>query len=443
VIRRLYSTVFGLMLFSPGTPLALLAATDLETAKAIILAPGEKVDPLDQQIINCQAEILQKPTDWRPVERLGRLFISKARVSHDPGFYTLAEKCAVVLESQKDGEMEALLLRGHSFLALHKFREAESVARELLKLNDGMLEHALLGDALLEQGRLAEVIPVYQAMIDAKPCLPSYSRVAHLRWLKGDLDGAIEIIQEAITCGSYRDPEPMAWVTTRLALYLLQDGKSELALQVANRAETILPNAPPTLLARGRILLAQGRTQEAVEPLRQAARLNPLPEYLWLLADALQATGQTEAAAQIETELQRTGAQLDPRTFALYLATRRLQPEKALQFAAEELTQRADVHSHDALAWAFFALGNKEKATHHGELALREGTADARIFLHAGMILQASGKAEQASSLLQKARSLQQMLYPSEQAELTRSLAALATPHFQSGNPALVIQPKQ
>ena len=53
------------------------------------------------------------------------------------------------------------------------------------------LDYGLLGDAVLEQGSLDEAAIAYQCMVDLRPDLQSYSRVAHLRWLKGDVDGAI------------------------------------------------------------------------------------------------------------------------------------------------------------------------------------------------------------------------------------------------------------
>ena len=55
------------------------------------------------------------------------------------------------------------------------------------------------------------------------------------------------------------------------------------------------PDYAAALLARGRVLLAMKRTAEAVEALERAARLNPLPEYQWTLADALRASGASPA----------------------------------------------------------------------------------------------------------------------------------------------------
>ena len=110
-----------------------------------------------------------------------------------------------------------------------------------------VLDYGLLGDVLMEQGRLTEAPTAYQKMIDLKPFYQSYTRAAHLRWLKGDLDGAIELIRKAIAAARPRDPESIAWAYTRLAGYELQRGRLDDAERAADSALSI-----PTGL-RGRL----------------------------------------------------------------------------------------------------------------------------------------------------------------------------------------------
>ena len=97
---------------------------------------------------------------------------------------------------------------------------------------------------------------------------------------------------------------------------------------------------------------------EAVAPVAtRGAAINPLPEFQWALADTLRAAGRADEAAKVEATLKQTGAQSDPRTFALFLATRGEQTELAVQLAQRELQARADIFTHDALAWALAAAG--------------------------------------------------------------------------------------
>jgi predicted Zn-dependent protease len=98
------------------------------------------------------------------------------------------------LDGKKPGCAEALLLRSHVLNSLHKFKEAEQMARELVKKRGMHFDYGVLGDALMEQGKLDEAVVAYQAMMDQKPSPQAYSRPAHMRWLKGDLPGAIELM---------------------------------------------------------------------------------------------------------------------------------------------------------------------------------------------------------------------------------------------------------
>ena len=196
---------------------------------------------------------------------------------------------------------------------MHRFSEAEAIARRLVAMREFVLDFGLLGDALMEQGRVTEAAEAYQKMIDLKPFYQSYTRAAHLRWLRGDLGGAIEMMQAAVKAASPRDPESIAWAYSRLAMYELQRGRLADAGRMADASLRSVPDYAAALLARGRIQLAQKKPVDAVETLTHAARLNPLPEYQWALADALRLVSRTDEAAALE---QPAGARRRPRRSA-------------------------------------------------------------------------------------------------------------------------------
>jgi tetratricopeptide (TPR) repeat protein len=202
----------------------------------------------------------------------------------------------------------------------------------------------------------------------------------------------------------------------------------------------LVPEYGAALLARGRILLAQGKPAEALPPLKLAAARIPLPEYLWVLADAFRAAGEEAEATKVEAQLEQTGARNDARTYSLYLATRRQQLEKALELAKAELQERADLFTHDALAWAHFAAGNLELAQEHSAKAVAEDTNDPRLWLHRGIISAAAAQPVNARTALERASARRQMLLPCESALLDQQLAALegasASPLTQNAAPA-------
>lgn len=427
---------------STAAPSANLATTDPELRAAIsykiVLSPHLGAAEIDRNIQIAQRRV-QQASDPRPfLERLGWLYVTKARTSHDQGFYKLAEQCALALENAEPKSPAAGLLRGHILISFHRFAEAEAIARELVAQRTLPFDYGLLGDALVEQGRLAEAVDAYQRMVDLRPDLQSYSRVAYMRWLKGDLDGAIEVARLAARATNPLDPESASWSLTRLGNYYLQAGSLADAKAACEAALTYSAEYPAALLLKSRFLLLEDNTAEATIALQGAVAVNPLPEFQWALADNLHAAGRVDEAAKVEATLMQTGMQSDPRTFALFLATRGEQTELAVQLAQRELQARADIFTHDALAWALTAAGRPDEAWPHMEKALAEGTIDARLYTHAGVLAAKLGRTTEAESWLTKARSLQHMLLPSERQQLAATSASLEAPDgAPSAGPAM------
>ena len=269
-------------------------AQTVTDACAAALAAARQDTEMDRAIGRAQARARAGTGGKEALERLGYLYVSRARAAHDAGDYKLAEMTAECLTTRHPGSTEALLLRGHVLHQLHRFREAEQIARVLVSTREVVLDFGLLGDALMEQGRLTEAAAAYQRMIDLKPFYQSYTRAAHLRWMKGDLDGAIELMRLAIGSASPRDPESSAWAWTRLAALRAAGGRARAAAAAADACAAVRqPDYAAALLARGRILLAMKRTAEAVE--------------------ALVARGATQSAARIPVDARRRAAAPGPR----------------------------------------------------------------------------------------------------------------------------------
>ena len=368
----------------------------------------------DADISTLQRDLRERRAPARAAEQLGYRFVARARLSNDAGFYKVAEQAAACLESIEPDEPAALLLRGHVLHQLHRFGEAETIARRLVRVREFVLDFGLLGDVLMEQGRVKEAGEAYQRMMDLKPFYQSYTRAAHLRWLKGDLGGAIEMMQAAVKAASPRDRESVAWAYSRLAMYELQRGRLAEAGRMADASLQYAPDYAAALLARGRIQLAEQKPAKAAVTLERAAQLNPLPEYQWALADTLRVLNRIDEAAAVEERLAREGASEDPRTLALYLSTRHDGRDQAVHLARRELENRRDVFTLDALAWALVRAGEIGEAASLMARALAEGTEDGRLFLHAAVIAAADGRPAEAARWARKARTLRYTLLPSE-----------------------------
>ena len=181
--------------------------------------------------------------------RTARLPVRRERrePANDPGDYRLAESVATCLDEQHPGDPSALLLRGHALHQLHRFQEAEAIARTLVTKREFVLDYALLGDALMEQGRLAEAAD--RVPEDDRP--QAVLSVVHARRSSALAHGRSgrreELIQKAIASASPRNPESIAWAYTRLAFYELQRGHLDQidARATDASARPFSPTTPP------------------------------------------------------------------------------------------------------------------------------------------------------------------------------------------------------
>ncbi len=403
---------------------------------AIALAPHTGTGRNDLEIRRWQTALAHGRTELAYLERLGWAYVAKARASADNGYYVLAEQTAGCLNDRQPGAPEALLLRGHVLHQMHRFAEAEEVARRLVQVRGLSFDHGLLGDVLMERGQTEAAAIEYQAMMDERPGPQAYARAAHLRWLKGDLSGALQAMRLAVRSTDRRDPDA-AWGYVRLASYERQAGHDAQADALIDAALQLHPDYPAALLERGRHALVTGAVESAIATLAQAVAQVPLPDYQWSLIEALRAAHHDTEASALAQQMKQRGPVEDPRTLAIYLATRGEDVGTALQLARAELRARADVVSLDTLAWALHAAGRTSEAWALSQRVIASGTRDARLCLHIGVIARAAGAEAAAQEWLGRATALQQMLLPSERI----LLVAQPQPATESPNPISVRRP--
>src|ERR1700733_7228837 len=81
----------------------------------------------------------------------------------------------------------------------------------------------------------------------------------------------------------------------------------------------------------------------------------------------------------------------DPRTLALFYATKGKSTDDALALATREMKVRGDVYTEDAYAWSLYRAGKIKEARAAIDHARRLGTKDARLVYHQGAIHIAAG----------------------------------------------------
>lgn len=397
----------------------------------IALIPHQGALASDVKISNYQKKVDRANNRLPYLENLAWAYIQKARESFDEGFYLLAQHTAYCMQTQDENDLDALLVLGHVYHSMHEFKRAESIAYHLIDERGRWFDYALLGDVLMEQGRLGNAVEAYEKMMDQKPGPQAYSRAAHMRWLKGDVEGAIQLMSMVAQSTHHINKETLAWSLSRLSLYELQVKNYVRAKTHAQTALSLFPNYAPAHLSLSRINLAQADWNQAIIHAENAVNIHPQVEPLWVLKEAYSAAGRYQDAIMVQKRLLTSGKTDDPRTYSLYLSTFNTQTNVALDLAHQELSDRTDVHTLDTLAWALTSAGFHQEAYDIGKHVTQENTQDARFFYHLSVIALRVGKKDEAMHWRKKAFDLEHMLLPSEKINLNDELVTASLQHPQ------------
>src|SRR5688572_11117335 len=170
-------------------------------------------------------QVRDDPKDIKSRIALATLFINESRVNGHHDYYESAAMLYVDEVLQQDpSHFEAMTLKALLLLTQHRFEEALSMAGALQKTNPyNAFVYGLLIDAQVELGQYNEAVKSAEKMMDIRPDIRSYSRVAYLREIHGDIDGAIEAMKLAVDGGGYGD-EATEWTRVQLAKLYEQKG---------------------------------------------------------------------------------------------------------------------------------------------------------------------------------------------------------------------------
>lgn len=407
-----------------ASPLAAPAVTITAASPTAALAYAPDDSPTGRQIAAAQLALRERPDAVDRHLQLATLLMRRQRETSDAVLMRYAEDVLASARALAPEDPEVALMTAMTLQDAHRFRAAAALAKQVIADDPAnATAHLVLGDAQLELGEYEAAMDSVQAALNLHPDLRSYNRAAHLRWLVGDFDSALAIMELALDSGSARDPEASAWCFVDLGVMFLHRGDGARALAAAERALGLVPDYVPAQTLRARALARDGHVPEAIAALQQAMERRPSVEDLLRLARWHEQRGDEAAAAEPRAQAERLGDD-DPRPLALDLALRDLEPERAVKLARKELAARRNLAAHDALAVALARAGQHEEAGAELQAALALGTADANLHLHAALVHALAGRSEAARTSLARAREIDAQADPRLLAELDRRLGA-------------------
>jgi len=382
--------VAGAAVFVRGTGVAVDPAARRTSSSALLL-PTANAGSLDGEIASLQQRLREIPDDWRGFAQLGLAYVAQARVTADPSWYPKAEGVLRrSLRLQPDENVDGALGIGALDLARHDFAAALREGRRASDLNPYSADaYGVIGDALLELGRYDRAFEVFQTMVDTRPDLASYARVAYARELVGDVPGAERAMRMAFDAAG--TPSDSAWTAYQLGELAFGSGDVGSARAWYARGLDLDPAYVPNLAGLAKVAWARGDDELAIARFTEVVARYPSAEFVGALADLYRATGKPALADRQEVVVAAmhdlataNGVNVDLE-LALFDADHG-DPEGALAAARAEWARRQSVHVADAYAWALYANGRYQRASTFAERALALGTRSALFLFHAGMI---------------------------------------------------------
>ena len=389
---------------------------------------------LDQAITKYTLAAEKAPKATANWTDLGNALMQKARETADLSYYGHAEtvyRKALALDPKCVPALDGMAWVTSD---RHEFERSKAWAGKALAQDPNSNDaYGLLGDADQELGDYDAAYAHYQAMLNLRPDLASYSRGGHLLWLTGDFRKGVWLMVKAIDAGGPY-AETTGWCRAQLGLMLYSEGHQAAAEQTLRDALTTTPNNYRVLMALGRVEAGRGDYPDAIDSYQKAVAVVPQIEAVAALGDLYALSGrkadaqeQFTLAEQID-KIQKANGVRGGWQMSLFRANHSQKLPEALRDAQDEYKTRKNVYAADALAWCLYKSGRYAEASAMSRAALREHTPEADFLFHAGMIAVKRNNATAARLCLRQAIALNPNFSPIDAPAALAMLQQLAGP---------------
>jgi tetratricopeptide (TPR) repeat protein len=369
------------------------------------------------RVMELQSVIATGKARPRAYTQLGDAFFQRNRETADAGYLTRAEQAYRGALARDRRDAQAVVGLGTLAAARHDFRAALRYGLAARGLEpDSIAPYPAIVDAYVELGRYADARRALQRFVDLKPGLASYARVSYFRELHGDLRGAAQALELAVSAGG-NTPENTAYVQVLLGNLEFTRGRLGAAAHAYDAALASLPGYAPADAGLARVQAARGNLDAAIERLRGVVERRPLPEYAIALAETeIAADRRNEARVDLDVVraeqrlLAANGVNTDVE-LAIFDADHGV-AEHGVAVARRAWHAAPSVRSADALGWTLTRAGRPAEGLGYARRALRTGSRDPLFLYHAGIAARDANRTREARTLLSKALALNPRFSP-------------------------------
>ena len=314
----------------------------------------------------------------------------------------------LVLANEKTSYNNAGYLRSLSrnYISQHRFKEAlELLKKAEINGQDLQQTQFMLIDVNLELGNLEET-EKYLSKVKNFKSFDYLLRISKYNDHIGNLNKAIEYLEASLEIAkSSNNKTLIQWNYTNLSDYYGHAGRIKDSYNSYIKALKLNANDSYAKKGIAWIVYSYERNpQEALRILETVTKENKAPDYHLLKAEILEFMGNLE---EKEKEIKKYLVKVSDKNYGvmyhkydvLLYADDATKSSKALEIAAQEVSERPTAQSYDLLAWSYLKNGQKEKALEISKKHVINKTFEPEALLHTAYILKANGRIEDAIKL--------------------------------------------
>ncbi len=363
-----------------------------------------------------QKKIVANPEDNKAIIALANYFILEARATGNYAYYDKAAMKLVNDVIKMDANnFEALTLKSLIYINQHHFADGLAVAQQAKSIIPyNAFVYGILVDGNVEMGNYDSALACAQTMMNIRPDLRSYARVAYLREIYGDNKGAIKAMQMAIDAGAPGD-EATEWSRIQIGHLYENIGdlkNAEMNYQIALNER---PGYMYAFAGMAHLALATKDYNKAINYYEQAQKDANEGAFKEELATAYFLAGEKEKAIKLTNEVinelsknakaanadDNIGHYADKELAYAYLAINNY--DKALEHAMLEYNRRPkNIEVNETMAWMYYKKGEASKALPYIKVALNTNSKNPTLLCRAALISAKNGDGSHAKKLLQE-----------------------------------------
>ncbi|HET6767363.1 MAG TPA: tetratricopeptide repeat protein [Chitinophagaceae bacterium] len=428
--RGVYIIIFFLFVFA--TSFIILRSTKQKTENKplfseLLYRVGTGTQIAEWKLVKAKADELIKrlkndPEDKKLLLSLTSLYVNEGRVTGNLSYYNdAALKCTETVLKNDPENFEALTFKSMILLSQHRFEDGLAVALQVQKKYPyNAFVYGLIIDGNVELGNYPAALEAADRMVSIRPDLRSYSRIAYLREIYGDIAGAIEAMKMAVDAGAPGD-ENTEWCRVQTGKLYEQLGKIKDAAMHYTIAADNRADYPYAMAGLARIATAEKDLTKAISLYEKAVSLMPDHTFKEGMSEVYTLMGQEDKAKHVANEIMEQMQKVssdnkdqneDHEMAHAYMGVNNY--EKALEYALKEYNRRtANIEVNQTVAIVHYAKGEYARALPYIEKALKTNCKNPELRCHAGLIYAKSGDRAKARMFLNNALNNNPVIPPS------------------------------